>query len=132
MQKTVKVMLMLARLLGAIQIVVGLAIWSGWSGRPVAIHSALGSLFVLIVWIVALIALFALSHRLVPLITLLVGGLLLWFGMAQTSLLVGSGHWAVRVAHLLIGLATLGLVEALAKAVRVHLAARETASPTAA
>jgi len=124
MSKTVKVLLMLARLLAAIQIVVGFAIWFGL-GKPVAFHSALGSLFVLVVWIVALIALFTLSHRVVPLITLLVGGLLLWFGMAQTSLLVGSGHWAVRLAHLLVALATLGLVEALAKAVRVHLAARE-------
>lgn len=130
MQKTVRVLLILARLLGVIQIVVGLAIWFGWSGTPVAIHSALGSLFVLVVWIVALIALFALAHRLVPLITLLVGGLVLWFGMAQTSLLVGSGHWAVRVAHLLIGLATLGLVEALAKAVRAHLATRESGAST--
>lgn len=128
MSKTVKVLLVLARLLAAIQIVVGFAIWFGWSAKPVAFHSALGSLFVLVVWIVALIALFTLSHRLVPLITLLVGGLLLWFGMAQTSLLVGSGHWAVRVAHLLVALATLGLVEALAKAVRVHLAAREGSS----
>jgi hypothetical protein len=84
-------------------------------------------LFVLVVWIVALIALFTLSHRLVPLITLLIGGLLLWFGMAQPSLPVGSGHWAVRLAHLLVGLATLGLVEALAKAARVHLTTRESA-----
>jgi hypothetical protein len=127
MLKTVKVLLMLARLLGVTQIVVGFAIWFGWSGRPVAFHSAVGSLFVLVVWIVALIALFTLSHRLVPLITLLIGGLLLWFGMAQTSLLVGSGHWAVRLAHLLVGLATLGLVEALAKAARVHLTTRESA-----
>jgi hypothetical protein len=127
MVKTVNVLLMLARLLGVIQILVGLAIWFGWSGGVVAFHSAFGSLFVLVVWIVALIALFSLSHRAVPLITLLVAGLLLWFGMAQTTLLVGAGHWAVRLAHLLIGLATLGLVESLGKAVRLHLAARSAA-----
>jgi hypothetical protein len=130
MSKTIKALLMLARLLGLIQIVVGLAIWFGWKGTLVAFHSASGSLFVLVVWIVALFALFALSHRAVPLITLLVGGLLLWFGMAQTTLLVGPAHWAVRVAHLLIGLATLGLVEALAKAVRLHAATQDAARAT--
>ena len=127
MAKTIKALLMLARLFGVIQVVVGLAIWAGWTGTPVAFHSALGSLFVLVVWIVALFGLFALSHRAVPLITLLVGALLLWFGMAQTTLLVGPAHWAVRVAHLLIGLATLGLVEALAKALRLHLTPRTAA-----
>ncbi len=130
MSKTIKALLMLARVLGLIQIVVGLAIWLGWTGAAIAFHSALGSLFVLVVWIVALFALFALSHRAVPLITLLVGGLLLWFGMAQTTLLVGPAHWAVRVAHLLIGLATLGLVEALAKAVRLHVATQGTTQQT--
>jgi hypothetical protein len=126
MSKTVGVLRMLARLLGAVQIVVGLAMWFGWAKGAVAFHSALGSLFVLVVWIIAIIALFALSTRTLPLITLLVAGVTLWFGMAQTTLLVGSTHWAVRLAHLLVGLATIGLAESLAKAVKRHLAAQST------
>ena len=124
MTKTVVVLQMLVRLLGVVQILVGLAIWFGWAKPAVAFHSMVGSLFVLFVWIIAIIALFALSHRGLPLITLLVAGLALWFGMAQTTLLVGSAHWAVRLAHLLVGLATLGLAESLAKAVRRHHAAQ--------
>jgi hypothetical protein len=123
MTKTVAVLQMLVRLLGVTQILVGLAIWLGGATRAVAFHSAVGSLLVLVVWIVAIIALFALPSRALPLITLLVAGLTLWFGMAQTTLLVGSAHWAVRVAHLLVGLATLGLAESLAKAVKRHHAA---------
>ena len=124
MTKTVAMLQMLVRLLGVTQIVVGVAIWLGGATRAVAFHSAAGSLLVLVVWIVAIIALFALSSRALPLITLLVAGLTLWFGMAQTTLLVGSAHWAVRVAHLLVGLATLGLAESLAKAVKRHHAAQ--------
>jgi hypothetical protein len=120
MSKTVAVLQMLARLLGVVQILVGLAIWLGWATSAVAFHSAAGSLFVLVVWIIAIIALFALPRRTLPLITLLVGGVVLWFGMAQTTLLVGSAHWAVRLAHLLIGLATMGLSESLSKAVKLH------------
>src|SRR5438477_5913977 len=124
MSKLVGVLRMLVRLLGVVQIVVGLAIWFGWATSAVAFHSAVGSLFVLVVWIIAIIALFALSRRALPLITLLVAALALWFGMSQTTLVVGSAHWAVRLAHLLVGLATIGLAEALGKAVRRHHAAQ--------
>jgi len=124
MAKTVTVLRMFARLLGVVQILVGLAIWIGWAKSAVAFHSAIGSLFVLVVWIIAIIALFVLSTRALPLLTLLIAGITLWFGMAQTTLLVGGAHWAVRLAHLLVGLATIGLAESLGKAVKVHIAAR--------
>ena len=126
MSKSDAVLQMLARLLGVVQILVGLAIWRGWARSAVAFHSAAGSLFVLVVWIIAIIALFALPQRTLPLITLLIAGVVLWFGMAQTTLLVGSGHWAVRLAHLLLGLATMGLSESLSKAVKLHHAAQST------
>lgn len=126
MSKTVTALQMLARLLGAVQILVGLAIWFGWAKPAVPFHSITGSLFVLVVWIIAIIALFALSRRMLPLITLLIAGVALWFGMAQTTLLVGTGHWAIRLAHLLVGLATMGLSESLSKAVKLRTAAQST------
>jgi hypothetical protein len=46
------------------------------------------------------------------------GGMVLWFGMAQTTFLVGSSHWIIRVAHLLVGMSMLGLAESIAKAVK--------------
>jgi uncharacterized membrane protein YkgB len=115
---------MVARLLGVIQIVVGVCLWFGMLSGAVALHMALGSLFVLAMWIVAGIALFALPKRGVALFTLLWGGLVLWFGMAQTALLPGPSHWAVRLAHLLVGVAALGLIEALGGAVKRHKAAQ--------
>lgn len=115
---------MIARLLGVVQIVVGIAIWiRGASQGMVAFHAAAGSLFVLALWIIALIALFALPHRAVPLITLVWGGLVLWLGMAQTTLLVGNAHWAIRLIHLLVGIAAMGLAEALGGSTRRHWAA---------
>jgi hypothetical protein len=119
MIKLVTVLLMLARLLGAILLVLGFCIWFNIA-KPTAAHAALGSLFVLVMWVIAVIALFALPRRGLPLFALLLGALVMWFGMTQTTLLTGSMHWAVRVVHLLLGLAALGLTEALAKAVRIH------------
>jgi hypothetical protein len=124
MQKSLTVLLMLARLLGVVQLLVGIGIWFGVGTSTVTLHTALGGLFVLVVWIIAIIALFALPKRAVALVTLLWGALVLWFGMAQTTLLLGSAHWAVRVAHLLVGLAALGLVEALGGAAKRHWAVR--------
>ena len=128
MKKTVVVLTMLARLLGVVQILVGLAIWFGFAAGAVAFHMAVGSVFVLLLWIVGVIALFVLDRRGLPLFTLLWGGLVLWFGMAQTTLLVGSGHWAIRLAHLLVGMAAIGLVESLGKAMRAHFDAAAVAA----
>jgi hypothetical protein len=127
MQKTLTVLLLLGRLLGVVQIVVGVCLWFGLLAGAVAFHMAVGSLFVLVIWIIFLIALFALPSRGLPLFALLWGALVLWFGMAQTTLLVGSAHWAIRLAHLLVGLAAMGLMERLAKAVKRHKAAQTAA-----
>jgi hypothetical protein len=122
MTKLVTVLQMIARLLGLVQIVLGVCVWIGYRA-VVPLHAILGSLFVLDVWVIAVIALFALPRRTLALIVLLFGGVVLWFGMAQTTLLIGSAHWAVQLLHLLFGLALLGLAEALGKAVRVHKSA---------
>jgi len=102
-----------------------LCIWFGVLTGAVAFHAAAGSLFVLVLWIIALIALFALPTRGLALFALFWGALVLWFGMAQTTMLVGGAHWAVRLAHLLVGIAALGLIERLAAAVRRHKAVPE-------
>jgi hypothetical protein len=116
-------LLMLGRLLGVVQILGGLAIWVWMRPWAVQAHMAIGSLFVLVMWIVGVIALFALSARGLALFTLLWGALVLWLGMAQVSLLPGTAHWVIRVLHLLVGLAALGLLERLGKALRVHWSA---------
>lgn len=122
MRKLVTPLLMIARLLVALQVALGLAIWFGVATVTQA-HIALGSLFVLDLWIIALVALFALPRRGLPLLTMLMGGVIIWLGVAQRTMLVGSAHWAVQLAHLLLGVAAMGLVEPLAKAVRNHHAA---------
>src|SRR3954464_898784 len=123
MTRLTTILIMIARLLGVAQILTGFAFWFRWMPNT-SPHFGMGSLLVLVVWIIALIGLFALPKRGVPLMTLVWGGLVLWFGMAQTTFLLGSAHWAIRVAHLLVGLSMLGLAESIAKAVKRHVAAR--------
>ncbi|HEY9225061.1 MAG TPA: beta-propeller fold lactonase family protein, partial [Gemmatimonadaceae bacterium] len=123
MNAMVKFLTYFARIIGLAQIVSGFAIWFGWM-RDSSPHVGLGSVLVLIMWVIALFALFLLPRRALPLFTLLWGGLTLWFGMAQTTLLIGPAHWAIRLAHLLVGVSALALLEALGRAMKAHLAAR--------
>jgi YVTN family beta-propeller protein len=123
MTRLITILIMIARLLGVAQIITGFAFWFGWM-PDTSPHFGMGSLLVLVVWTIALIGLFALPKRGVALMTLFWGGLVLWFGMAQTTFLVGGAHWVIRVAHLLVGVSMLGLAESIAKAVKTHAAAR--------
>jgi hypothetical protein len=124
MRNFIKALLMLARLLVAAQVVLGLLIWFGRISLT-QIHIALGSLFVLDLWLLAVIALFALSARGLSLFTLLLGGVIMWLGVAQRTMLIGSMHWAVRVVHLLLGISAMGLVEPLTKALLAHYSDRD-------
>jgi len=40
--------------------------------------------------------------------------------MAQTTMMVGPMHWVIRVVHLLVGLAAIGMGERLTAAVKRH------------
>jgi hypothetical protein len=105
-----------ARLFIVIQIVLGLLIWFGDTSL-VQVHIVIGGLFVVALWAISLVALFALPSRTLPLFALFLGGAILWFGVAQRQLLVGSAHWAVRLLHLLLGVSAMGLIEPMSKAV---------------
>jgi hypothetical protein len=124
MRNLVKTLLMLARLLVAAQVILGLLIWFGPMISLTQLHIALGSLFVLDLWLLAGIALFALSARGLSLFTLLLGAVIMWFGVAQRTMMPGDLHWAVRVVHLLLGISGMALAEPLSKALLAHYSSR--------
>jgi hypothetical protein len=129
MTKLVKALQIVARLHVALQLLLGFLIWFGTTGVTQA-HTALGSAFVLDLWALGIVGLFALPSRTIPLLTLVMGAIVLWLGVAQRTMLVGDLHWAVRLVHLLVSVSAMGLVEAVAKAVRIqHAQAPDTFSP---
>ena len=85
MTRLTTILIMIARLLGVAQLLTGFAFWFGWMPNT-SPHFGMGSLLVLVVWIIALIGLFALPKRGVALMTLMWGALVLWFGMTQATL----------------------------------------------
>jgi hypothetical protein len=122
MRSTITGIQMFVRVTGVIQILLGLAFWTGNALGLVDLHQLLGILLVLALWTLA-----ALAHRAgVPagLVALAaVWGLaVVVVGLTQQNLLPGSAHWVIEVLHLLLGIGLLGLAENLAARAKAGLA----------
>jgi hypothetical protein len=105
-----------ARLIAVVQVVLGVLFWTGHADSLVNVHIAIGLLLVVDLWIAVGLGLRAGAP--IGLAALAVA----WsvgmpiFGLVQTNLLPGSAHVVIQVVHLVVGLAAVGLVEALAGA----------------
>ena len=103
-----------ARGIAVVQVALGILVWTGRGDALVPLHIAVGLLLVIDLW--AAVALGLRSGAPIGLAVLA----LVWsvgmpaFGLAQTSLVPGNAHVVIQVLHLVVGLAAVGLVEALA------------------
>jgi hypothetical protein len=108
-----------ARLTGLLQIVVGLALWSGNLLQLLQLHILDGLIFtlaLLAIVILAAIARVALGPVLLGLVLVIVVPVL---GMTQATLLNGPGdpHLIVQLAHVAIGVGAIALADRLAGAI---------------
>ncbi|HET7041061.1 MAG TPA: hypothetical protein VFI13_03545 [Gemmatimonadales bacterium] len=110
-----KPLAILFRLSGATLVVLGLILWTGHGANLTQLHMLVGVLFT-----VTYLAIVALASRsgltLGPSLFALGWGFLLpILGMVQTRLLPGEYHWVIRVLHLLVGIAAMGIADRLVK-----------------
>ena len=98
------------RVCGALAVILGLLFWSGNALNLVSIHMLLGLLVVLSLWIIGIGQAFS-NGGSWPLAggALLLGLLVIVVGMTQSSLMVGSFHWVIKVVHLLLGILAVGM-----------------------
>jgi uncharacterized membrane protein YagU involved in acid resistance len=107
-----------ARAIAVVQVALGIVVWTGHGDSLLPLHIAVGLLLVIDLW--AAVALGLRSGAPIGLAVLA----LVWsvgmpvLGLVQTSLLPGDAHLAIQVLHLVVGLAAVGLVEALARGER--------------
>jgi hypothetical protein len=121
MRTTTTVAQMLVRVLGLILIVLGLCFWTGHALSLVNLHMLIGVLFVLSLWLLSGIAGAAHVPARFVIAGIVWGLVVLALGMTQRTLLPGSAHWVIRVLHLLVGIAAMGLGERLARRTRSAL-----------
>src|SRR4029453_2743220 len=114
MRSTITALQMGIRVLGVVQLALGVLFWTGNATGLVDLHQLLGILLVLALWTQAVLAARAgVEPRLVAVAA--VWGLLVpTAGLPQTSPLPGSLHWLIQVIHLLLGIGLIGLAERLA------------------
>src|ERR1043165_5726643 len=95
-----RILLILLRVLIAIQLVVGIALWTGhWYGL-VSMHRGSGMLFVLVLWILAIVTLVGRRHVGWSLFAIAWGLVIAGVGFTQVSIMPGEYHWVVKVIHL--------------------------------
>jgi hypothetical protein len=114
MRSAITAIQMAIRVAGVVQILLGLAFWTGNALGLVDLHQLIGILLVLALW-----ALAALAARAGVQPGLVAGAVVLGLivpvvGLTQRELLPGSAHVVVEVLHLLLGLGLLGLADILA------------------
>jgi hypothetical protein len=105
---------MLLRVLVAVQLVVGIVLWTGHGYSMVGMHMAIGIVFVVLLWSIAIIALVKRQRVGLGLFALVWGVVIVGVGMTQQRILPGDLHWIVRVLHLVISLAAMPIAEKLA------------------
>lgn len=105
-----------ARLIAVVQVVLGVLFWTGHADSLVNVHIAIGLLLVVDLWIAVGLGLRAGAPIGLAALALAWSVGMPIFGLIQTNLLPGSPHLVVQVVHLVVGLAGVGLVEALAGA----------------
>src|SRR5919202_1757231 len=107
MRSTVTAIQMAIRVLWVVQLVLGIAFWTGNALGLVDLHQLIGILLVLGLWAQAVLA----ARAGVP--GGLVAGAAVWgllvpiVGLAERNLLPGSAHWVILVIPLLLGIGLL-------------------------
>lgn len=120
MQVTFTVSQMLVRITGVLLLILGLLIWAENANGLIGIHMLLGLIFVLALLVFAFAARQAGASLGMAIGLAVLGVLVLWLGVSQQGLLNGPAdpHWIVRVVHLLIGVAAVGMAEAVGGGLR--------------
>ena len=109
-------LLMFMRVAMLLQLIVGIALWTGHLSSLVDLHRLIGVLFVLSLWIIAIIALVQRRSPGLAVVGILWGLAVAGLGFMQQGILIGDLHWIIRVLHLVIGVASMPIAEKLVAA----------------
>jgi hypothetical protein len=124
MRITASASIWIVRISGTLQLVLGALFWTGHAYGLLPLHIINGIVIVLTLWTVAVLGLVAGARRGLAVFGLFWGLALPAFGMVQAGVLAGSMHWVVRVAHLVMGLAAMGIAGTLGQAILATVPAR--------
>lgn len=129
--RVISIFVNIIRLGFLLAIILGILLWTGNFDNLKGIHTLIGIIVVLSLWVVGLVQGFQNGGSLgLAAATFVVGLALLIVGLFQESWLTGSGspHWIIQVLHLILGLSTIALAEMIGGRVRRRARGATTAA----
>jgi hypothetical protein len=120
-KSTVLIARSLISLFGIALLVLGILFWTGRALSLLQLHTMLGGLFVICLWVLAVIGFLVPGSRVLAVIVLVWSFVVPALGVAQLRLMPGADHWVVQTAHLLVGIIAMGLGHSLARRLRLRL-----------
>src|SRR5258707_15490607 len=91
---------MVLRVLFVVQLILGIFFWFGAAEGLVGVHMLIGICFVAVFWLIGVAYALRGGSLGYVLGTFVLGLILALYGMFQTRLLTGSGHWLLQGGHL--------------------------------
>jgi hypothetical protein len=107
-----------ARAIAVVQVALGIVVWTGHGDSLIPVHIAVGLLLVVDLWAAVALGLRSGAPTGLAVLALVWSVGMPVFGLVQANILTGDVHVVVEVLHLVVGLAAVGLVEALARSTR--------------
>lgn len=118
MKSIVVIARLLISLFGITLVVLGILFWTGHALSLLQLHTMLGGLFVICLWVLAVIGFLTPGCRALALVVLIWSLVVPALGVTQLRLMPGADHWVIQILHLLVGLIAMGLGHALARRLR--------------
>lgn len=125
MKTATTILQILVRIVGPIQIILGVLFWTGNAETLIPLHMLLGIILVLLLWALAVLGAIAKVSPGVVALALVWGLIVPILGVTQFRLLPGSMHWIIQALHLLVGLVAIGLADTLARQIKSRLSRRD-------
>ncbi|HEX6348350.1 MAG TPA: hypothetical protein VF160_03050 [Candidatus Dormibacteraeota bacterium] len=118
MRGTVTAARIVVRVTFLIQLVLGIALWTGRFDQVKPVHIASGVLLILGLWVLAAVG----ARSGVPLGLVILafawGALTVVFGLTQEQIFPDTGHWIVQILHLLVGIGAVAQAEGMSRRIR--------------
>ena len=118
MRGTVTAAQIVVRVTFLIQLVLGIALWTGRFDQVKPVHIASGVLLILSLWVLAAVG--ARSGVALGLVILAFawGAITIVFGLTQEQIFPNTGHWIVQILHLLVGIGAVAQAEGMSRRIR--------------
>ena len=106
----VRIVVWIGRIAGLGALLLGLLFWIA-NIDVISIHMLLGLTVALALLALSIVMIFNRGMRLLGIVGIVYTIILTIFGLKQATLLVGSTHWLIQAAHLLVGIGALALIQ---------------------